>query len=65
MKWQKPPTNLKHYFNSIISNAHSHGFDIKLGKCMTMILDFLADVVDLPYFVIHMFVEYRQRYHIG
>ena len=32
----------------------SHGFDVKLGKCMTMILDFLADVVDLPYFVIHI-----------
>ena len=32
---------------------------------MTMILDFLADVVDLPYFVIHIFAEYRQRYYIG
>ena len=31
---------------------HSHVFYIQLGKCMTMILDFLANVVDLPYFVI-------------
>ena len=44
---------------------YSHGFNVKLGKCMTMILESLANVVDLPYFVIHIFVEYRQKYYIG
>ena len=50
----------------MISKAiHSHEFDVKLRKCMTMILDFLADVVDLLYFVIRISAEYRQRYYIG
>ena len=56
----------KNNFNSIISKVmRSNGFDVTLGKCMTMILDFLADAVDLPYFVIHIFAEYRQSYYIG
>ena len=43
VKWQKPPTNLKHSFNIISEAIHSHGFDVKLGIFMTMILEFLAD----------------------
>ena len=65
VKQQKSPTNLKHSFNITSKAIHSHGFDVKLGKYMTMILDFLADVVDLTYFVIQFFAEYRQRYYIG
>ena len=32
---------------------------------MTIILDSLADVVNLPYLVVRIFAEYRQRYYIG